>query len=81
VIVYVYDLTEEYPLRDQELLERHVREHGKSVIVYASKSDVLDGAVLAAFRTRHDICISSEEVRERLCALFDDEFLGRKSSR
>lgn len=43
LIVYVYDLTEtSYPLADQEKLYSHIQELDKPMILYLSKTDLLD---------------------------------------
>ena len=41
LVVYVYDLTEPYPLKEQESLYHNTTNLGKEVIIYFSKSDLL----------------------------------------
>ena len=49
VIVYVFDPTEgSYPLADQERLYAHLLELDKEVLVYVSKTDLVDASALVA---------------------------------
>ncbi len=72
-IIYVYDLTEPYPLADQERLEEIVKGYGKPVLLYLSKSDVLAKEVVDAFKKQ---CFTSpEELKAAVKKLFAEEFL------
>jgi len=65
-MVFVLDLTEPYPLAQQmELLER-VRALGKPVLLYLSKADLLQPAVLQAALSRHACLTSADELRRAL---------------
>ena len=41
ILIYIYDLTEPYPLKDQQKLLKNLKEFDKPVIVYIMKSDIL----------------------------------------
>lgn len=51
-VVYVFDLTEQYPLSDQIKLYNQVREERKDIIVYISKSDILDADEINSFQIK-----------------------------
>ncbi len=50
VIVYVYDYTESYALSDQHALRAALDEHGKPVIHYLSKQDLIPDEEFARFK-------------------------------
>jgi nucleolar GTP-binding protein len=79
LIIYVYDLTETYPLRDQEALERTIREYGKEMLVYVGKNDLVTEKRLTDFKRRGVETITSfGELKARITAIFEKEFLGLK---
>ena len=45
-IIYVFDLTEEYPLKDQVKLYDMIKEFRKPIIIYLSKTDITDKGIL-----------------------------------
>ncbi|MGV8169284.1 MAG: GTPase [Candidatus Nanoarchaeia archaeon] len=49
VVVFVFDLTEPYPISDQLKLYENIKEIGKPVIIYLSKKDLLGEKKLADF--------------------------------
>lgn len=55
LIIYVYDLTEPYPLKGQDELFENIKKHGKEVLVYLSKTDILDKAVVDKFKNNRNI--------------------------
>ncbi len=59
VIIYVYDLTEEYPIEDQEKLLKNIRELGKPIIRYVTKTDITPKEKLDAFLSRHKGILTS----------------------
>ncbi len=72
VIVYVYDHTESYPLADQHALREALEEHGKPIIHYLSKEDIIPEDVFADFKkemnglSREDLVSAINEfVRQR----------------
>jgi nucleolar GTP-binding protein len=60
-IIYVFDLTEPYPLKDQEKLLTAIREFKKPVIVYLSKTDILDKDIVDEFKKKHKSAINDIE--------------------
>jgi nucleolar GTP-binding protein len=67
LVVYVFDLTEPYPLNDQlKLFDKLKQDVDKPIIVYLSKSDILDKDVIKHFREKYDISFVSdiEELKE-----------------
>jgi len=54
IIVYVFDLTEEYPISDQiKLLETLQKDFGKDFLIYFSKSDILGSEVIENFKEKY----------------------------
>jgi nucleolar GTP-binding protein len=79
LIIYVYDLTETYPLKEQEELERLIREVGKETIIYVGKNDLVPEKRLMAFKKEKARTITSlGELKEKITAIFEKEFLGLK---
>jgi len=67
-IIYVFDLTEPYPLELQEKLYRKTKEMKKPVIVYLSKTDLLEEAQINEFKKRYEIS-NIEEIKKLLTSL------------
>ncbi len=65
-IIYIFDLTEPYPLESQELLLEKTRALNKKIIVYLSKTDILEGERLKKFSSKYRICTSVEKLRDKL---------------
>jgi nucleolar GTP-binding protein len=54
MLVYVFDVTEPFPLDDQEKLLKTVsKSYDKNILIYLSKSDILEKAQMAEFLTNH----------------------------
>ncbi|MFC1754656.1 NOG1 family protein [Thermoproteota archaeon] len=49
VVVYVFDLTEPYPLSDQKKLLKSLEKFDKDTIIYLSKTDILEKETVDAF--------------------------------
>ena len=62
-VIYVFDLTEPYPLDDQIKLYKRVKEMKKPVIVYLSKTDILDKKVVEEFSKRFGIS-TAEQIKK-----------------
>jgi nucleolar GTP-binding protein len=52
-IIYIFDLTEPFPLKDQEELYKRLKQLGKPIIVYLSKTDILDKEKVSSFKRRY----------------------------
>ncbi len=49
LIIYIYDLTESYPLEDQHKLLKRLKRFDKEIIVFLSKTDILDKKAVSIF--------------------------------
>ena len=49
VIVYIFDLTLQYPIKDQERLLKMVQKYGKEIIIYFSKTDLVPAEEIRAY--------------------------------
>lgn len=65
-IIYVFDLTDEYPLDMQEELFKRIKEFGKPVIIYLSKTDILDKKKIDDFKKKYDIIDNVDELKKKL---------------
>ncbi|MBS3175934.1 50S ribosome-binding GTPase [Candidatus Woesearchaeota archaeon] len=66
LIIYVFDVTEPYPLDQQEKLFDVVKNFGKEVLVYLSKTDLLDTDQIRHFKHEH---LSVEQLKEKMLSL------------
>lgn len=66
LIVYVIDLTEPYPLKIQEKLLKELKEHDKPIIIYLSKTDILDKTIIAKAKRKYKACITLEELDKKI---------------
>ena len=55
LIIYIFDLTEPYPLGAQEKLFNNLKKFNKPMIVYLSKTDVLDAEIVLSFKKHKPI--------------------------
>ena len=70
VVVYLIDLTESFPLADQEKLLKKVEKMGKKVLVYLSKADLLDEKKTEEGLRKHkDAFIDAEKLKKELISL------------
>ncbi|MEM3127258.1 MAG: GTPase, partial [Candidatus Woesearchaeota archaeon] len=54
IIVYVFDLTEPYPLEQQEQLYKEILKHNKPTLIYLSKTDIVPQKKIDAFRLKYN---------------------------
>ena len=52
-IIYIFDLTESYPLKDQLRLLKNIQELDKPIICYLSKTDIIDKKTIKDFKNKH----------------------------
>lgn len=64
-IIYVFDITEPYPLKDQEKLLKNIKKLKKEVLLYLSKTDLLDKKDIEDFKKKYDI-LSFDELKKIL---------------
>jgi nucleolar GTP-binding protein len=65
-IIYVFDLTEPFPLEDQEKLYREMKKFSKQMIVYLSKTDIMDKEKYEEFAKRYDAVIDPEKLEKAI---------------
>lgn len=70
MIIYVYDLTEPYPLKDQKELLRNLNDFDKPIVIYLSKTDILDKKVVSEFRKKNKVIVDLEELKEKILEEF-----------
>ncbi|MFC1691030.1 GTPase [Nanoarchaeota archaeon] len=67
LIVYIYDLGEtSYPLSDQKKLFKKIKELDKEIIIYLSKTDIIDKDIVEEFRKKVKCVSDWEELKEIL---------------
>jgi GTP1/Obg family GTP-binding protein len=61
-LIYVFDLTESaYPLKDQITLYNELKKYKKPMIVYLSKTDILDKEKVKAFSLKGETIITEKK--------------------
>ena len=70
-IVYVFDLTETYPMKEQKQLYRNLLEHDKPIVCYLSKTDIVDKKIIDEFvqksrKAEMEVYVSAEKLKEKL---------------
>ena len=53
IIVYIFDLTEPYPVGEQEKLLKKIKELKKPVLIYLSKTDIIEKQAINDFLEKH----------------------------
>ncbi len=80
LIIYVYDLTEPYLLEAQERLEQRIREYGKPVLPYLSKTDLLTEEAIRKFAEQHrGLLLTPIAVKEKISRALQENQRKRKS--
>jgi nucleolar GTP-binding protein len=64
MIIYVLDLTEPFPLEDQEKLLEKLRAFDKEIILYLSKTDILDAKLITKFKEKYAAVISPAGLKD-----------------
>ncbi|MBW2971018.1 50S ribosome-binding GTPase [Candidatus Woesearchaeota archaeon] len=65
-VVYVFDLTEPYPLSDQIKLYKNVERLKPGLLIYFSKADILEQEVIDKFREKYPGFYDPEELKNHL---------------
>ena len=66
-IIYIFDLTESYPLKDQIRLLKRIKEFKKPVIIYLSKTDILEKEKIQEFKEKYPKAVSDvKELKKNL---------------
>ena len=63
-IIYIFDLTEPYPLEQQIKLYEQLKKSRTPVITYLSKTDILNKAVVDDFKRKYDVVTTIEELKK-----------------
>ncbi|MFP4112588.1 MAG: GTPase [Candidatus Woesearchaeota archaeon] len=72
VLIYVFDITEPYPLEMQKKLYNKIKKTRKPILLYLSKTDILEKEKIDEFRKKYkDILTNPEEIMEKLVPLFN----------
>ena len=66
LLVYIFDLTEPYPLEDQKKLLEMIKQFRKPIIVYLSKTDILEQKQIKEFSEKQEIITSIEELKKEI---------------
>jgi GTP1/Obg family GTP-binding protein len=67
LIIYVFDLTLTYPIKDQVKLYKRVLDFGLPMIVYFSKNDLIDEKEILDFSKKYkDSCHTVEALAKKL---------------
>jgi nucleolar GTP-binding protein len=70
IIVFIYDLTHTYPLEDQRRLFENVKGYEKPIIIYLSKTDIIDEDIVNDFKTGHEMIKDVDELRKEIVKKF-----------
>lgn len=65
-IIYVFDLTEPFPLKDQEKLYKEMQKFSKQMTAYISKTDILEKEEYEAFAKKYKAVTEIEKLKEKL---------------
>lgn len=66
LVIYIFDLTEPYPLEDQIKLLEIFKGFRTPVIIYLSKTDILDEEVISKFSEKQEAITSIEELKKEI---------------
>ena len=65
-IIYIFDLTEQYPIESQLKLYKSLKKLGKPVVCYLSKTDIIDKEIVDKFLNEHKCIIDLKKVEKEL---------------
>ena len=65
-IIYIFDLTEPYPLKNQIRLLKRIREFHKPIIIYLSKTDILEKEEIEEFKKRFNVITDIKTLKTEL---------------
>jgi nucleolar GTP-binding protein len=66
LIIYIFDLTEPYPLVDQKKLLEKFKNFDKPILIYISKTDLLGQSEFTTFANEYKTLTSIEELRKEI---------------
>jgi nucleolar GTP-binding protein len=65
-IIYIFDLTETYPLKDQIRLYERLKELNKPIIIYLSKTDIIDKKKIDNFKKKYKVIDNINDLKKKL---------------
>jgi nucleolar GTP-binding protein len=66
-LVYIFDLTEPFPLEDQEALLENLKKFNKDIMIYLSKEDILEKEKIDDFKKKYkNVITKPEELKKKL---------------
>jgi len=66
-LIYVFDLTESYPTEKQEKLYKNIKKEGKKMVVYLSKTDLIeDKKLIESFKKKYGAIDTAEELKNTI---------------
>lgn len=66
LIVFIYDLTEEYDLKEQKKLHQNVKKINSNVVCFMSKKDIVDSDKFKEFKKKHGCIDDADELKRIL---------------
>lgn len=66
LIIYIFDLTEPYPLEDQKRLLKRIKQFKKPIILFMSKTDLMKQDAVKQFSQKHKAIISISELKKEI---------------
>jgi len=68
-LIYVFDLTESYPLKDQIALLDNLKQFKKKTIIFLTKTDIIERKKIAAFLKKYKAVTKIEELKKEIIHL------------
>jgi nucleolar GTP-binding protein len=66
IVVYIFDLTEPYPLEEQRRLLEEIKKFRKPVIIYLSKTDILEKEEVDKFSQKQDSITAITDLKKEI---------------
>jgi nucleolar GTP-binding protein len=64
LIIYIFDLTEPYPIKKQIKLYNNLKKFNKNVIIYLSKTDLIKEEVIKEFNKKYESVSDAEKLKK-----------------
>ena len=66
LIIYVIDLTEPYPIKQQEELLKKLKEQDKPMIIYLSKTDIISKEIYEKAKRKYKAVTTIEDLNKKI---------------
>ena len=66
LIIYIFDLTETYPLKDQHKLLENIKKYRKPIIIYLSKTDIIEKDIVNQFQKELQLFTDISDLKKEL---------------